>query len=107
MRAEVGGRDVLGGGGVRRVAGPDKRETLECVENIGNNLLFLGHLDEAAAMHAYVAERRRLVLGLDHSDTLNTLRRVLRTHLRRTPGTLVRLTRRLRPWTRRWVPWPG
>jgi len=54
-----------------RAVGPDTPETLECVENIGNNLLFLGHPEEAAAMHEYVAARRRAVLGPDHPNTID------------------------------------
>jgi len=54
-----------------RAVGPDTPQTLECVENIGNNLLFLGYPQEAAATHAYVAQRRRVVLGPDHPDTID------------------------------------
>jgi hypothetical protein len=55
----------------QRAAGPDAPETLECVENIGNNLLFLGQWDQSAATQEYVAVRRRIVLGPDHPDTID------------------------------------
>ncbi|MGK3201420.1 tetratricopeptide repeat protein [Amycolatopsis sp. MEPSY49] len=54
-----------------RAAGPDAPETLECVENAANNLLFLGRRDEAADTYGYLAERRRVVLGPDHPDTID------------------------------------
>jgi hypothetical protein len=65
-------RLALGAGALwHRAAGPDAPETLECVENIANNLLLLGHLSEAADAYEYLTQQRRLVLGPDHPDTID------------------------------------
>ncbi|MBP2327223.1 tetratricopeptide (TPR) repeat protein [Kibdelosporangium banguiense] len=54
-----------------RAAGPDMPQTLECVENIGNALWYLGRPTEAADTYQYVAQRRGAVLGPKHPDTLD------------------------------------
>lgn len=54
-----------------RATGPDAPETLECVENIANNLLLLGHTTEAADTYEYLAQRRKAVLGSDHPNTID------------------------------------
>ncbi|WP_410667628.1 tetratricopeptide repeat protein [Amycolatopsis sp. cmx-4-68] len=65
-------RLALGAGTLwHRAVGPDAPETLECVENIANNLLQLGRIDEAADTYAYLADRRRAVLGPHHPDTID------------------------------------
>jgi hypothetical protein len=55
----------------QRAVGPDTPETLEAVEAIGHNLLRLGRADEAADVYDYVADRRQVVLGPDHPDTID------------------------------------
>lgn len=65
-------RLALAAGAVwHRAVGPDAPESLECVENIANNLLLLGHINEAADTYEYLARRRRIVLGPDHPDTID------------------------------------
>jgi TIR domain/Tetratricopeptide repeat len=105
-----------------RAAGPDAPQTLESVENIGNNLLHLGYPQEAAMTHAYVARRRRIVLGPDHPDTIDatenvaTARRLsygpvyaerLRVQGPVHPDTLETLGRLLRAGLRAGTPRPG
>lgn len=65
-------RLALGAGAMwHRATGPDAPETLECVENIANNLLLLGQANKAADTYEYLAQRRRAVLGPDHPDTID------------------------------------
>lgn len=54
-----------------RAAGPDAPETQDCVENIANNFLRLGRIDEAVGTYSYIADRRRIVLGANHPQTID------------------------------------
>ena len=65
-------RLALGAGALwQRAVGPEAPESLECVENVANNLLLLGHANEAADTYEHLARRRRAVLGPDHPDTID------------------------------------
>jgi hypothetical protein len=65
-------RLALGAGALwHRAAGHDAPETLDSVENIANNLLFLGWAEDAANAYTYLAQRRKSVFGPNHPDTID------------------------------------
>lgn len=66
--------------------GPKSPTTLHCMYDLAETLSYPGTFDEAETIHRETLELRREVLGHDHPDTRQSLKRVTFIAMRQSPG---------------------